>query len=70
MRERRETTTRFFNPLSFENIGDLALTRDFTALAYHRDKWLNALLSQRSKPTTSPGPNWITVGPSISSHSR
>jgi len=49
MREQARSGHPLFQPLVFENLGNLALSRDYNALGFHRDKWLQALAKQRNE---------------------
>jgi len=49
MREQARSGNPLFQPMIFENIGNLALIRDYQALKFHRDKWLQALAKQRNE---------------------
>ena len=61
MREQARNGNPMFQPAVFESMGNLALIRDYKALAFHRDKWLTELAKARhdyfpdpSKPRIRP----------------
>jgi len=49
MRERARNGDPLFQPNVFENIGSLALMRDFKALEFHREQWLKAVSTSRNE---------------------
>ncbi|MGA2703898.1 MAG: hypothetical protein ABSH35_22720 [Isosphaeraceae bacterium] len=49
MREQARSGNPLFQPMIFENIGNLALIRDYQALKFHREKWLQELAKQRNE---------------------
>jgi len=51
MREQARVGHVLFQPEVFENLGSLALMRDYHALEFHREKWLQALAEQRHEKT-------------------
>lgn len=54
MREQARLGNPLFQPDVFENIGSMALMRNYEALAFHRENWLQELAKQEmSKPSQS-----------------
>ena len=57
MREQARNGNPLFQPAVFESIGNLALIRDYKALAFHRDTWLTKLARDRHDDYLDPVDN-------------
>jgi hypothetical protein len=58
MREQARNGNPLFQPNVFESMGQLALSRNYQALKFHREKWLQEVAKQRSEvKTKTDGPD-------------
>ena len=63
MREQAREGNPLFQPVAFENVGNLALQRDYTTLKLHRERWLQALAKQRNEEPAKGEPLGLRVRP-------
>jgi len=63
MREQARSGNPLFQPTIFENIGNLAVIRDYQALKFHREKWLQELAKQRNEVADKLEPSKLRVRP-------